>query len=269
MSGETTVTEGKTWDAVTGEVNNLAKLNLAAKPSVRVDAASIGDRELIDGSITSDKLATDVLAQINAEAVVGDGSITAAKIANGAVTLVKLNQDVLDSVVRRAVVTSTVGSYLKYSTTGGITEEVTLAEMLNDVGGEALAAKTTDTASPEANAITLSNNISALSRISGSVAMSVNHTSVNNSLFTAQYEFIKVSGSWTGSILGVAHGATNTSDVSTNTGTGTTSLATGNIQNNISTGTITVAISGTTLTVTGTDDVAVDAIELSATVVTQ
>lgn len=124
MSGECTTTEGKTYDTVNGEANNLAKLNLVAKPSVRVNAQSIGDRELINGSITSDKLSADVLDQINAEAILGDGSVTAAKIANGAVTFAKLNQDVLDVIVRRNTVTSTVGSYLRYVSTDGITEEV-------------------------------------------------------------------------------------------------------------------------------------------------
>jgi hypothetical protein len=131
MSGETTVTRGKTFDESTGEVVDLAKLNLTAKPSVRVNQESIGTRELIDGSVTSDKLSEGVLNQINADATLADGSVTTAKLANGAVTVAKLNQNVLDLVVQRDTAATTIGSFLRYVDTAGVTEEVTLSEILN------------------------------------------------------------------------------------------------------------------------------------------
>jgi len=129
MSGETTTIPGKIYDVSSGETNDLAKLNLLGKPSIQVNADSIDTRELIDGAVTTDKLAAGVLAQINAEAIIGDGSITAGKLANGSVTYVKLNQDVLDRVVRRDTVLTTVGAYLRYSSTDGVTEEVALASL--------------------------------------------------------------------------------------------------------------------------------------------
>ncbi len=93
MSGEITVTPNKTWDESSGEKIDLSKLNLTAKPSARLDANSVGARELIPKSITSDFLSDDIVAQLNAEAVVGAGSITTSKIANGAVTTIKLEQN--------------------------------------------------------------------------------------------------------------------------------------------------------------------------------
>lgn len=124
MSGENTTEPGKTFNEVKKECVDLAKLNALGKPSVRTNADSIDTRELIDGAVTADKLADDVLAQINADAVIGDGAITTIKIANGAVTKAKLNQDVLDCFVRRDTVLTTIGAFLKYKTTDGITEEV-------------------------------------------------------------------------------------------------------------------------------------------------
>jgi len=131
MSGETTVTPGKTHDESSGEATDLAKINLVSKPSVRVNEQSVGTRELIDGSVTVDKLSAGVLAQINAEAILGDGSITAAKIATGAVTKVKLNQDVLDCFVQRDTVATTVGYFLRYVNTSGVTEEVAPESLLS------------------------------------------------------------------------------------------------------------------------------------------
>lgn len=124
MSGETNVIPGKRFDESSGENADLAKLNLLGKPSVRVNEQSIGTRELLDGSVTSDKLSSNVVAEINAEAIIGDSSITAAKIQTGAVTFSKLNQDVLDQVVRRDTVVTTVGSYPRYVNTSGVTEQI-------------------------------------------------------------------------------------------------------------------------------------------------
>lgn len=133
MSGETTTIAGKTFDETSGETVDLDKLNRLGLPSIQTDAQSIGDRELIDGSITADKLDSDITAQINADATLGDGSVTSAKLAAGAVTYVKLNQDVLDKVVTRDTILTTVGSFLKYSNTAGETEEATASELAADV----------------------------------------------------------------------------------------------------------------------------------------
>lgn len=134
MSGEITVIPGKTYDESQGEKNDLSKLNLTANPTARVNEQSICTRELGDGCITADKLAEDVLAQINADAFIADGAITTVKIANGAVTKVKLNQDVLDCFIRRDTILTTIGTFPRYSTTDGITEEVTATQIQSDLG---------------------------------------------------------------------------------------------------------------------------------------
>jgi len=139
MSGETTVIEGKTFNETDSECIDLPKLNAAAKPSVRVNASSIDTRELVDGAVTVDKLADDVLAQINADAVVSDGSITCGKLAADAICFAKFNQDALDKLIQRNVVASTIGAQLKYVTTTGITEEISPTE----VNGNYTASKST------------------------------------------------------------------------------------------------------------------------------
>jgi hypothetical protein len=267
MSGETTVIPGKTHDESSGEKTDLAKINLVSKPSVRVNEQSIGTRELMDGGVTVDKLSAGVLAEINAAAFIPDGSITCAKLAAGAVCYSKRDTNWDDVYVQRDTILSTVGNYLRYSTTGGVTEEVTLAQMLNDGGGEALAQKTTDTASPEANAITLSNDISVLNRISGTVTTHWDHTSAGDQTVIATYEFLKISGSWAGSINTLAHGAGGTT--SSSAIAGTTSLASGTLTNTLGGFSVTVAIAATTLTATVTSNQAVDNVECSVTAVTQ
>lgn len=129
MSGETTVEPGYLYNEITGEVNNLNKLNRLGNPTVRVNSGAIGTDELADGSVTSDKLDEDIIAQINADATIGDGSITTSKLASGSVTYVKLNADVLAKMVERDTPTSTVGNFLRYVNTAGVTEEVTPAEL--------------------------------------------------------------------------------------------------------------------------------------------
>jgi hypothetical protein len=132
MSGETTVIPGKIHDESSGEKTDLAKINLVAKPSVKVNEQAITTRELADGSVTSDKLGADVLNQINAEAIIGDGSITCAKMASGGVCYSKRDTPWDDNYVQRDTIATTVGNYLRYVNTTGQTEEVTLSEILND-----------------------------------------------------------------------------------------------------------------------------------------
>jgi len=130
MSGETTTTPGKTWDVSSGEKNDLAKLNLGANPSVRVNEGAICTRELGDFCVTSDKLDKSIIDQIQANATITDGSITSAMLAPGSVTFTKLAQDVLDQFVRRDTIPTTVGAYLRYVSTDGITEEVSPSALI-------------------------------------------------------------------------------------------------------------------------------------------
>lgn len=250
MAGENTVELGYNYDEVNGEANTLAKMNLLGVPTVTTNANSIGTNELIDGAVTSDKLSTDVIAQINAEAILGDGSVTAAKIATGAVTFVKLNQDVLDQMVRRAVATSTVGSFLKYSTTAGVTAEVTELALFNE-----FAEAVNNSAAAATVNVTLANNISDLRRIHGSVMQVFGYSGAAQANCVGHFNFVKnSSGTWDGSMTGmVVHDAANVSNpLGGYVTSGTTSLASGNFTSSANTYTLTVSISGTTLTATHT-----------------
>lgn len=200
MSGETTTTPGKTYDTVNGEANTLAKLNLLGNPSIKVNRASIGTDELIDASVTSDKLSTDVIAQINAEAILGDGSVTAAKIATGAVTFVKLNQDVLDQMVRRAVVTSTSGNFLKYNGTTGITEEVAV-DRVPGAAQEVVEESTDSGTSPAAANATTSFTLANCSEVSGTLMGEVTDNSgvQATDVMQVSFNFFKnAAGTWAG-----------------------------------------------------------------------
>ena len=69
------------------ETVTLEKLNrLVTELVLRVMAGAITERELADGSITADKLAADISAQLG----VSDGSVSTAKIVDDAVTNAKL-----------------------------------------------------------------------------------------------------------------------------------------------------------------------------------
>jgi len=250
MSGETTTRPGKTYDTVNGEANTLAKLNLLGNPSVTVNRSSIGTDELIDASVTSDKLSTDVIAQINAEAILGDGSVTAAKIATGAVTYAKLNQDVLDKVVIRDTVSTTQGSYLKYTANQGETEEVTELALFNE-----FAEAVNNSAAAATVNVTLANNISDLRRIHGSVMQVFGYSGSAQANCVGHFNFVKnSSGTWDGSMTGmVVHdGANSSNPLGGYVTSGTTSLASGNFTTSANTYTLTVSISGTTLTATHT-----------------
>ncbi|MEE8598265.1 MAG: hypothetical protein V3S69_01885 [Dehalococcoidales bacterium] len=157
MSGETTVEPGYLYNEITGEVNNLNKLNRLGNPTVRVNSGAIGTDELADGSVTSDKLDEDIIAQINADATIGDGSITTSKLASGSVTYVKLNADVLAKMVERDTPTSTIGNFLRYVNTAGVTEEVHPADIF---GPKAIASgKLEETGSGTSGTLTVSHGI--------------------------------------------------------------------------------------------------------------
>jgi hypothetical protein len=154
MSGETTVTPGKTHDESSGEKTDLAKINLVSKPSVQVNEQAITSRELADGSVTSDKLGADVLNQINAEAIIGDGSITCAKMAPSGVCYAKRDTPWDDNYVQRDTIATTVGNYLRYVNTTGQTEEVTPATVVSDLGfGAKIVAGVLFTTAPSVGAI--------------------------------------------------------------------------------------------------------------------
>jgi len=77
MSGEIDITAGYEFDEQNGEAITLTKLNQMVQEMIaRIAAGGVGSRELADGSITSDKLDTDIQAQLG----VADGSITTAKL---------------------------------------------------------------------------------------------------------------------------------------------------------------------------------------------
>jgi len=85
MSGGTSITPGHTWTSV--ETVTAARLNKMVRDAiVQVSAGAITARELADGSISADKLAVELEAQLG----VADGSVTTAKIVDLAVTTAKL-----------------------------------------------------------------------------------------------------------------------------------------------------------------------------------
>jgi len=268
MSGETTVIRGKTWDETQGEKVDLAKLNLTAKPSVSVNEQAICTRELGDGCVTADKLSEDILNQIEAAGTISDGAICTLQIGNGCVTFVKLNQNVLDVIVRRAVILSTVGSFMKYSTDGGITEEVTPANFFNTFGaakaGEATAAT---------KAVALGNPITDIGRITGSVMSAFNFTGQGTANILGHFNFVKISDTWTSSCTGMIIHDTAASAGGTREGfakTGNTSVASGNFTDGANTFTITVSITGSTLTATHTQSgTSLDAQEINVALITQ
>lgn len=79
-TGAITITAGKVWNEITGEVLDLAKLNQTANPTARVDANTIGRRELItafveqvDDNIAG--LAAEIIVRADADTALA-GSIT-------------------------------------------------------------------------------------------------------------------------------------------------------------------------------------------------
>ena len=249
MSGETTLEPGYVYDELNGEVNNLNKLNRLGNPTVRVNSGAIGTDELADGSVTSDKLDEDIIAQINADAVLGDGSVTTAKLASGSVTYVKLNADVLAKMVERDTPTSTVGNFLRYVNTAGVTEEVTPNEMRYGGNQEALAANsTTGTVT-----ITLSNNISDLNLIEGGFTVYRNLSGGTRG-GSGSFTFIKTTGgTWDASGQFCQTNGNLTTGAAVG-GTGTTSVTLNSADASGATISTTIAISGTSLTLTITGD---------------
>ena len=51
-TGAITITAGKTWDAINGEIVDLSKMNQAANPTARVNENTVGRRELITAFVT-------------------------------------------------------------------------------------------------------------------------------------------------------------------------------------------------------------------------
>lgn len=87
MSGEIELRPGFQFSSTENEAVTLAKLNRLVNEIVaRIMAGSVTSRELADGSITSDKLDSDITAQLG----VNDNSITTAKLVDDAVTNAKL-----------------------------------------------------------------------------------------------------------------------------------------------------------------------------------
>jgi hypothetical protein len=206
MSGETTTARGYVYDEVNGETNDLSKLNRLGLPSVTVNDGAIDTDQLADGAVTSDKLDSDVLAQINADAIIGDGSITAAKIADGAVTYVKLNQDVLDKVVIRDSASTTQGNYLRYTSTNGETEEVAVDALTGRIR-ETAAAGASGTTSPQtATASTGINPQTDCTEIEGTFeAFDYDGSGTDEDyIFTVQFSFTKnAAGTWSGKSIGI------------------------------------------------------------------
>lgn len=65
---------------------DLDKLNMLCRPTVRLAEASVGARELAPGSISADKLAVNLNAQLS----LADNSVTTNKVVGGAITEGKL-----------------------------------------------------------------------------------------------------------------------------------------------------------------------------------
>lgn len=90
MSGEIDFTRGFVLDE-SGEPVTMLKLNRLIEDIVlRVQAGSIGDREIADGSIGRDKLEEDIDEQIS----LPDGAVTTSKLAAAAVTGLKIHDSV-------------------------------------------------------------------------------------------------------------------------------------------------------------------------------
>ncbi len=87
-SGEINLTPGRVLDD--NELLTTAKVNqIVGELLLRIKAGAITSRELADGSISADKLAVDLSAQLS----LADGSVTTNKLASAAVTSAKLADD--------------------------------------------------------------------------------------------------------------------------------------------------------------------------------
>jgi hypothetical protein len=252
MSGETTVTPGKTHDVSQGEKTDLAKINLVSKPSVRVNEQSIGAREMIDGSITADKLSQGVLDQINADAVISDGSVTCAKMAAGGVCYTKRDQAFDDNMIRRDTPTTTVGSLIRYSTTDGITEEVTAAAA-GLIPSELVSGTDRSPTSGSSNTInvTTAKTLAAANKISGTVMFSGGPNNTFQNPCIANFNFVKIAGAWNYNIIVGTGGSTLTypaGDSASDSGQNTVAAVT------INHGTGVTTNATVTLTVTITDN---------------
>lgn len=63
-TGSITITPGKVWDTVNGELIDLSKLNQTANPTARVDENTIGRRELITAFVTQVDDATSAIVTL-------------------------------------------------------------------------------------------------------------------------------------------------------------------------------------------------------------
>ena len=73
-TGAITITAGKTWDAINGEIVDLSKMNKAANPTARVNENTVGRRELITAFVTEHD---DVIAGLVTEQTVRADADTA------------------------------------------------------------------------------------------------------------------------------------------------------------------------------------------------
>lgn len=111
MSGEIEIQPGRQLRSA-DELLDLDKLNEFGRPLARVAQGAITARELADGSISADKLAVNLAAQLG----VAENSITTNAIVSGAVTEDKLADEAVGS------------GKLKASVISGLTEVTEFAE---------------------------------------------------------------------------------------------------------------------------------------------
>lgn len=108
MSGEIDLTKGFLFTE-SGDTVSLTKLNnLVNSLSAEIQAGAVTERELADGSITADKVAADLQAQLALQ----DGAVSTAKLEDGAVTNVKLSEDTRKQTYIYAVDNGSANAYV-------------------------------------------------------------------------------------------------------------------------------------------------------------